>query len=154
MPDNHAGKVLLYDSRKCTSCRLCEIVCSFKHYGVFDFDKSNIRNVYSHGRNGTEVAHCLHCDNALCMDACPTGAIYRSETGHVLINSMKCIGCKTCISACPLGVIWFDERDGAAKKCDFCDGKTTCASYCPTGALIVVSRGDYGKKLEHIYGGD
>ncbi|HID71885.1 MAG TPA: 4Fe-4S dicluster domain-containing protein [Thermoplasmata archaeon] len=144
--------MLFYDKSKCTNCRLCELVCSFKHYGVFEFEKSCIKNLFSFGKNETEVAHCFHCDVALCMDSCPTGAIYRNERGYVLINPMKCIGCKNCISACPLGVIWFHEREGVAKKCDFCEGMLNCADYCPTGALTVVPREEYKKRVLEIYG--
>ena len=152
MSESHDGTVLFYDSRKCTNCRLCELVCSFKHYGDFYFERSNIKNVFSHGKNGTEVVHCLHCQTALCMDACPTDAIYRDEAGHVLVNSMKCIGCRSCISACPLGVVWFDETEAVARKCDFCDGRTNCADYCPSGALTVVPRSEYRRRLMAISG--
>jgi Fe-S-cluster-containing hydrogenase component 2 len=101
---------------------------------------ANLRLLMDVGTGEREVAHCLQCDNALCMAACPTGAIYRTGDKTVRINPMKCIGCKSCMAACPLGVIWFHESEGCARKCDLCDGDPKCAKYCSPGAIKVVPR--------------
>ena len=44
---------------------------------------------------------CMHCQNAPCVQACPTGASYYKEDGTVQIDYDKCIGCRMCMNACP-----------------------------------------------------
>ena len=53
---------------------------------------------------------CKHCAQAGCLDACPTGAIYRTEFGTVNINQDVCNGCRYCVSSCPFGVVSFNRR--------------------------------------------
>ncbi len=50
---------------------------------------------------------CKHCENPACMAVCPVGAISQKE--HcVVIDTQKCMGCKSCMAACPLApLIWF-----------------------------------------------
>lgn len=57
---------------------------------------------------------CKHCTNAGCLDVCPTGALFRTEHGSVVVQDDICNGCGTCVAGCPFGVI---ERrsDGIAQ---------------------------------------
>jgi formate dehydrogenase iron-sulfur subunit len=56
---------------------------------------------------------CKHCTHAGCLDVCPTGALFRTEHGTVVVQPDVCNGCGTCVAGCPFGVI---ERrtDGTA----------------------------------------
>ena len=104
---------------------------------------------------------CKHCTNAGCLDVCPTGAIFRSEFGSVVVQSDVCNGCGTCVGACPFGVI--ERRDdgtvsakvdrdepvphhGTANKCTLCynrlvDGEQpACSATCPTQSIRFGSR--------------
>jgi formate dehydrogenase iron-sulfur subunit len=84
---------------------------------------------------------CKHCTHAACLDVCPTGALFRTEFGSVVVQEDICNGCGYCIPACPYGVI--DQRldDGRAWKCTLCydrigDGLTpACAKACPTQSI-------------------
>jgi formate dehydrogenase iron-sulfur subunit len=88
---------------------------------------------------------CKHCERAGCLEACPTGAIVRTEIGSVYVQDDVCNGCGYCVVTCPFGVI--DRRpepaDGAggAFKCTFCydrqiDGLTpACVKACPTESI-------------------
>jgi formate dehydrogenase iron-sulfur subunit len=85
---------------------------------------------------------CKHCTNAGCMDACPTGAIIRTEFDTVVIQPDVCNGCGYCIPACPFGVPSRDPEDGRAGKCTLCydrlvDGlEPACAKACPTDSIV------------------
>jgi formate dehydrogenase iron-sulfur subunit len=84
---------------------------------------------------------CKHCTHAGCLDVCPTGALFRTEFGSVVVQSDICNGCGYCVSACPYGVIDRREGDGRAWKCTLCydrlgDGlEPACAKACPTDSI-------------------
>ena len=84
---------------------------------------------------------CKHCTHAGCLDVCPTGALFRTEFGTVVVQQDICNGCGYCVSACPYGVIDRREGDGRAWKCTMCydrlhDGlEPACAKACPTDSI-------------------
>ncbi len=84
---------------------------------------------------------CKHCTNAGCLDACPTGALIRTEFDTVVLQPDVCNGCGYCVPACPFGVVDRDPRDGRAAKCTLCydrlqDGlEPACAKACPTDSI-------------------
>ena len=63
---------------------------------------------------------CKHCTNAGCLDACPTGALIRTEFETVVLQPDVCNGCGYCIPSCPFGVVDRDHDDGRAAKCTLC----------------------------------
>jgi formate dehydrogenase iron-sulfur subunit len=84
---------------------------------------------------------CKHCTHAGCLDVCPTGALFRTEFGTVVVQQDICNGCGYCVSGCPYGVIERREDDGRAWKCTLCydrlrDGlEPACAKACPTDSI-------------------
>ncbi|RNI20752.1 4Fe-4S dicluster domain-containing protein [Flexivirga caeni] len=105
---------------------------------------------------------CKHCTHAGCLDVCPTGALFRTEFGSVVVQPDVCNGCGTCVAGCPFGVIERRSdgtaapttregerkgeqpkvpRRGVAQKCTLCydrlvDGQTpACAKTCPTTSI-------------------
>jgi formate dehydrogenase iron-sulfur subunit len=84
---------------------------------------------------------CKHCTNAGCLDACPTGALVRTEFETVVLQADVCNGCGYCIPSCPFGVVDRDHEDGRAAKCTLCydrleDGlEPACAKACPTDSI-------------------
>jgi formate dehydrogenase iron-sulfur subunit len=89
---------------------------------------------------------CKHCEEAGCLEACPTGAIVRTETASVFVQNDVCNGCGYCVVSCPFGVI--DRRPtplpdaGGAFKCTFCYDRQksglvpACAKVCPTESIL------------------
>jgi formate dehydrogenase iron-sulfur subunit len=84
---------------------------------------------------------CKHCTHAACLDVCPTGSLFRTEFGTVVVQPDICNGCGYCVPACPYGVIDLREDDGRAFKCTLCydrlkDGQQpACAQACPTESI-------------------
>ena len=84
---------------------------------------------------------CKHCAQAGCLDACPTGAIIRTEFDTVVIQQDICNGCGYCLPACPFGVPARSAADGKAHKCTLCydrlkdDLEPACAKACPTDSI-------------------
>jgi formate dehydrogenase iron-sulfur subunit len=93
---------------------------------------------------------CKHCTESACLDVCPTGAIFRTELGTVVVQEDVCNGCGYCVPACPFGVL--DRRelpaedrggrpDGRVWKCTLCYDRTregmtpACAQACPTESI-------------------
>ena len=90
---------------------------------------------------------CKHCTHAACLDVCPTGSLFRTEFGTVVVQDDICNGCGYCVPACPFGVI--DRRIGdkgtknvgLAQKCTLCYDRLraghlpACAQACPTESI-------------------
>jgi formate dehydrogenase iron-sulfur subunit len=94
---------------------------------------------------------CKHCTHAACLDVCPTGALFRTEFGTVVVQEEICNGCGYCVPACPFGVL--DRRhvadphrigggeDGRVWKCTLCYDRLkgghgpACAKACPTDSI-------------------
>jgi formate dehydrogenase iron-sulfur subunit len=84
---------------------------------------------------------CKQCTHAGCLDVCPTGALFRTEFGSVVVQQDICNGCGYCVSACPYGVIERRDGDGRANKCTLCYDRLkgghepACAKACPTDSI-------------------
>ena len=84
---------------------------------------------------------CKHCHNAPCLEACPTGALFKTEFDTVVVQQDICNGCGYCIPACPFGVVDLNTIDGKAHKCTLCYDRLkgglepACAKSCPTDSI-------------------
>ena len=84
---------------------------------------------------------CKHCAHAACLEACPTGALFKTEFGTVVVQQDICNGCGYCVPACPFGVIETAPTSGTAHKCTLCYDRLkgglepACAKACPTNSI-------------------
>ena len=160
----------LTDSTLCIGCKACEVACK-EWNGVgddpldwtgFSYDNTGalgastwrhvkfVEQAPSPGVGGNAGAQaswtfssdvCKHCEEAGCLEACPTGSIVRTEFGGVFIQPDVCNGCGYCVTACPFGVVERNPKDGRAFKCTFCYDRQkagltpACAKTCPTESI-------------------
>lgn len=143
--------IVFIDPTRCVGCRSCELACATAHSQSQDLftaikeyprPKPRIHVVYIWDLGLPSPLNCRHCEQAPCIEVCPTRALERDQDGAVILNPLKCIGCLTCGVACPFGVPELDIYNKIMIKCDLCidrrrEGKIpACVEACPTGALM------------------
>jgi formate dehydrogenase iron-sulfur subunit len=104
---------------------------------------------------------CKHCEVAGCLEACPTGAIVRTEAGSVYVQPDVCNGCGYCVPACPFGVIERRADDGRVFKCTFSYDRQraglipACAKACPTQSIrygeLAELRGQAKQRVDELH---
>jgi anaerobic dimethyl sulfoxide reductase subunit B (iron-sulfur subunit) len=149
-----------FDSSACSGCKACQIACKDKH----NLEVGRLwRRVYEVAGGEWQRAGeawlpqvfaynlsiaCNHCEKPICAEVCPTRAITKRADGIVLIDEMRCIGCKYCSWACPYGAPQYHATKGQMTKCTFCADyldaglPPACVAACPMRAL------DYGERAE------
>jgi carbon-monoxide dehydrogenase iron sulfur subunit len=143
----------------CIGCHLCEVYCQLRHAQSTDLIKAFKREsprplprlrVEERGVVSFSV-RCQQCDEAPCVQACPTGALTRDPViSLVEVDEERCIGCWTCLLVCPLGALRQDAKQRMVVKCDLCQGDEVpvCVANCPNEALVYVEVPDGRPYLE------
>ena len=102
---------MLIDLKKCVGCHACATACKGAHGTPPGVTRSRVERsfegTYPDVRKTILPVLCNHCENAPCVEACPSGATTKREDGIVVIDKEVCIGCKACVSACPYGTRYF-----------------------------------------------
>jgi len=139
---------LTIDLDLCTGCRVCEMVCSLKHYGEANPARSLVK-VLRYERMGEYLIPipmiCQQCEAPMCAAVCPVKAISKdTKTGAYIVDDKKCLGCRLCVAACPIGAIEVDTVQKVAVKCDLCGNDPTCVKFCTQEAIRFVPKEEVG----------
>ncbi len=150
------------DQRKCIGCHACTTACKSEHevpLGVFrTWVKSVEKGSYPNTRRHFLVQRCNHCEDAPCVNICPTKALYKRQDGIVDFNKDSCIGCKSCMEACPYEAIYIDPSNNTAAKCNYCAHRTevglqpACVIVCPEQAIISGDLEDPTSEIARLVG--
>jgi len=186
---------VLVDTTECIGCRKCEYACKIAHdiptagpdsyedKSVYEIkrrpDDKNLTvvNAYDNkdnpGQPITVKVQCMHCDQPACLSACIVGAFSKNESGAVIWDEDKCIGCRYCMVACPFQIPAYEYSkplEPKVVKCDWCTDRLAdnllpaCVDICPVEALIFGKRSELidvarkkiksnpAKYIDHIYG--
>ena len=145
-------KKIVIHEEYCMGCRLCEIHCLVQHSKSKEiikaykgeYPKALPRLMVEEKGYLSFALQCRHCEDAPCLEACMTGAMHRDkESGTVICDEDKCVGCWMCIMVCPLGVIARNmQGKKVASKCDLCGGDKppVCVQHCPNEAITIEER--------------
>lgn len=142
---------IVLDPEKCVGCRVCEGICSLVNEGESNPEKSRIKVIrtiedcllYS------IPVFCQQCEEPQCEKVCPAHAISRTNSGVIMVDEEKCIGCKLCEMACPVGAISVNPNKHVALKCDQCAsiGTPQCVKYCYPKALQLLPAESVGRAV-------
>jgi len=153
------------DSSICIGCKACEVAC--KEWNQIPAPEEDIRWLARSYDNTGELSAnhwrhvafveqrhdgggprwlmnsdvCKHCTTAACVEACPTGSLFRTEFDTVVVQEDICNGCGYCVAACPFGVLKRREDDGRVWKCTLCYDRLkggqepACSKACPTDSI-------------------
>jgi len=138
-------KRILVDEEVCMGCGLCEVYCKVEHSESKDIIKAYKREYppplsrvrVEEARPISFAVQCRQCEDPPCVIACLSGAMrIDEETGLVIHDPKKCMGCWTCIMVCPYGALAMDGN--AVAKCDLCPDLDipACVAGCPNQALV------------------
>jgi formate dehydrogenase iron-sulfur subunit len=172
-------KGLLFDVTMCVGCGSCYKACKEENKlpqtnkeFLQDHLSENTYTVVEQYGNKYARKLCMHCNEPSCASVCPVGAFKKSDTGAVLYDADKCIGCRYCMQACPHKIPRYEwgKTQPRIRKCVLCHDRvkagklTACAEACPTEATLFGNMDDLiaiaknrlqkhpGKYYQHIYG--
>ncbi|MFH1478394.1 MAG: 4Fe-4S dicluster domain-containing protein [Candidatus Omnitrophota bacterium] len=151
-------KKIYCDIKKCLGCGSCEIACAVEHSKTKKLESSIKEDSLPIKRRKAEFISkgfaistgCHHCENALCVEACMSGSMYKDRsTGQTLHDKEKCVGCWMCIMSCPFGALTRQPKEKIVVKCDLCPDRDVpaCVEACPTGALMLGTLKEHERKI-------
>lgn len=166
MSEKHYAMVI--DISRCMGCQTCTVSCKLNNQvpgsahwcHVISLDGENIYQAtgkFPHVKMAFRPILCMHCENAPCITACPSGAMHKDEsTGIVSVDQGVCIGCGYCSFNCPYDAPEMDDENHYMSKCNFCadrveDGlEPNCVLCCPGRARFFGDLNDPASKVNAL----
>lgn len=152
----------LIDNRRCIGCHACSVACKAEHEVPLGVARTWVKyvekGVFPETRRTFTVTRCNHCEDAPCVEICPTTALFQRRDGIVDFDGRRCIGCKACIQGCPYDAIYIDPQQETAAKCNYCAHRVEvgleppCVTVCPTQAIVAGDLEDRGSRLAQMVG--
>jgi Fe-S-cluster-containing dehydrogenase component/formate-dependent nitrite reductase membrane component NrfD len=152
--------IKVLDQTRCIGCHACTTACKSENEVPLGVTRTYVKAVevgtFPQARRAFQVTRCNQCEDAPCVAACPTTAMYRRPDGIVDFDKRACIGCKACIAACPYDAIFINPEDHSAEKCNFCAHRVdaglepACVVVCPTQAILVGNLNDPSSKVAQL----
>ncbi|MHC4955790.1 MAG: 4Fe-4S dicluster domain-containing protein [Planctomycetota bacterium] len=146
------------EQESCIGCHACTVGCKAENDVALGSFRTWVKWIETGSFPDTglhaAVLRCNHCEDAPCVEICPTIALHKREDGIVDLDAERCIGCASCMQACPYDAIHIDPRAGTAAKCHFCAHRLevglapACVSVCPEEAIKVVDLDQPGVREE------
>jgi formate dehydrogenase iron-sulfur subunit len=145
-------KGLLIDTTACIGCGKCVKACKEQNNlppgGPEERLSYNNFTALQHKEGQFVRRLCMHCEHPSCVAVCPVGALTKKESGAVVYDADKCMGCRYCLVACPFEVPTYEwnEWNPRVRKCILCADRieqglqTACAAACPTEATLFGDR--------------
>jgi len=168
------NRFIITEPSSCIGCHTCEIACTLAH-PIVDGSTQMLSPANFKPRlkllktqNITSTVQCRHCEDAPCVNVCPTNALIYSEDTVQLLDEL-CIGCKTCVIACPFGAMNMEVKpikrsvinglsanstQVTAHKCDLCVDREkgpACMEVCPTKAIHLVASDSSDDMLRQMH---
>ena len=131
---------MLHDIARCSACRACMVACKQWHDLPADMSTPFEGQYQSHATltpttwnlirmtERTDAkgkfhwdfvkVQCMHCGDPACAKGCPEEAIDKLDSGAVVINADKCVGCGYCVANCPFDVPKINKETHKSTKCD------------------------------------
>jgi len=146
------------EQESCIGCHACTVGCKAENDVVLGSFRTWVKWIEKGEFPETErhaaILRCNHCEDAPCIEICPTIALHKLENGIVDLDADRCIGCASCLQACPYDAIHIDPRVGTAAKCHFCAHRLevglapACVAVCPAEAIKVIDLDQPGMREE------
>ena len=156
------AKVL--DQSRCIGCHACTTACKSENEVPLSVSRTYVKSVdtgiFPEARREFQVTRCNQCEDAPCVAACPTSAMFQRSDGIVDFDKESCIGCKACIASCPYDAIFINPEDRSAEKCNFCAHRLdvglepACVVVCPVEAIFVGDINDPTSEVARTLGRD
>ncbi len=134
------------DNRKCIGCHACTVACKSEHEIPLGVNRTHVKyvekGVFPQTRRTFTVTRCNHCEDAPCVEICPTSALFTRRDGIVDFDSERCIACRSCMQACPYDALYIDPETRTAAKCNYCAHRVergyepACVIVCPVQAIV------------------
>jgi Fe-S-cluster-containing dehydrogenase component len=152
----------LIDNRRCIGCHACSVACKAEHEVPLGVARTWVKYIekgtFPETRRTFTVTRCNHCDDAPCVEICPTTALFKRRDGIVDFDPRRCIGCKACMQGCPYDALYIDPRTETAAKCNYCAHRVEvgleppCVTVCPTQAIVAGDLDDPTTRLAQLVG--